>query len=151
MSSDTHALRLNQLLVKDKQSAPAPPGGRDNSRARHANNQLVSSNKPHQAKQTSFPKKECVNFTVTNSSYSFHLLFLSEQRGRRRRAHAQGEVPRMVVEGHRHSLRVGLLLVVAATAEIRRVDCVRSVRRTLHHAVHCREHTLHGAGPSRYG
>lgn len=72
--------------------------------------------------------------------------------GRRWRwAHIQGETPRVLYEGDRFLLRVGLLLVVARVPEVRGPPRVRPVRRVVHNAMYRGQHAVHGFGPPRYG
>lgn len=74
--------------------------------------------------------------------------------GRRRRgrgADVPGKIPGLAAEIHRHVLRVGLRMAVAQVPTGARVHRLWPVCRTLHHAVHRRQHAVHGTRPPRNG
>lgn len=80
--------------------------------------------------------------------HSSHLLF-PDRRGRGW-PHDEGEADGQLSARHRHLLRVGLLLAVAQVPGVRCAHSLRPVRRTLHHALYRRQHTVHGARPPRH-
>lgn len=72
--------------------------------------------------------------------------------GRRGRgADVPREVSGCTAEVHRHVLRMGLWLAVAQVPAGAGVHSLRPVRWAVHHAVHCRQHAIHGAWPPRDG
>jgi hypothetical protein len=90
----------------------------------------------------------CLRVRVPPRRYSSHLLF--PDRGRRRGTHDEGEDDQQLSAADRHLLRVGLLLALAQVPGVRRVHRVRPVCRAVHHAVHRRQHAVHGARPPRH-
>lgn len=90
-------------------------------------------------------------------THSLHLLFFHRwrrrrlSRGRRCRSQMEGKVSRWLFEMYRHFLRVGLLLVLDTRPRDNRSHCIWSLYGTVYHVVHCRQHAIHGHGPSRHG
>lgn len=88
---------------------------------------------------------------------SVNLLFFNRRRRWRlswrggRWSQVEREVSCWLSQVHRYFLRVGLLLVLDTRPGDYWAHCIWSVYGTVHYTVHCRQHTIHGYGPSRHG